>query len=218
MQWWRFKHQACFEAFGAGKNHWRPFLLIQPPNSKHHKRCHPHNSRDVKSSWCLQTICLQSLTIKKWKKCVQNCVQNSWRPLSSHTSPRQDPLVCRCHNGGCVSQNGGWRKASLCSIWKKHFCSGLEEPPGICRYPKTVPCCHLDWARWSLCNLVICHSRYIHSAWKDISLHQKQAPQWIWYWFCQYVLASLEDRFGTYPQFMLMKPHCMATITDPSFS
>ena len=30
--------------------------------------------------------------------------------------------------------------------------------------------------------------------------------------------ASLEDRFGMYPEFMLMKPHCMATFTDPCFS
>ena len=36
--------------------------------------------------------------------------------------------------------------------------------------------------------------------------------------FAKNVLASLEDKFGVYPKFMLMKPHCLATITDPRFS
>ena len=36
--------------------------------------------------------------------------------------------------------------------------------------------------------------------------------------FAKNVLASLEDRFGMYPNFMLMKPHSLATFTDPRFS
>ena len=35
--------------------------------------------------------------------------------------------------------------------------------------------------------------------------------------FARNILASLEDRFGKYPQFLLLKPQCLATITDPRF-
>ena len=36
--------------------------------------------------------------------------------------------------------------------------------------------------------------------------------------FARNILASLEDKFGKYPNFMLMKPHSLATFTDPRFS
>ena len=36
--------------------------------------------------------------------------------------------------------------------------------------------------------------------------------------FARNMLASLEDRFGRYPDFLLMKPHCLATFTDPRFA
>ena len=36
--------------------------------------------------------------------------------------------------------------------------------------------------------------------------------------FAKNILASLSDRFGRYPQFMLMRPHVLATITDPRYS
>ena len=32
------------------------------------------------------------------------------------------------------------------------------------------------------------------------------------------MLASLEDRYGAYPDFMLMRPHVFATISDPRFA
>ena len=35
--------------------------------------------------------------------------------------------------------------------------------------------------------------------------------------FARNILASLEDRFGPYPQFLLLQPQCLATITDPRF-
>ena len=36
--------------------------------------------------------------------------------------------------------------------------------------------------------------------------------------FAKNILASLEDKFGKFPNFMLMRPHCLATFTDPRFS
>ena len=36
--------------------------------------------------------------------------------------------------------------------------------------------------------------------------------------FARNMLASVEDRFGTYPDFLTMRPHCLATISDPRFS
>ena len=35
--------------------------------------------------------------------------------------------------------------------------------------------------------------------------------------FAKNILASLEDRFGKFPDFMLLKPHCYATFSDPRF-
>ena len=35
--------------------------------------------------------------------------------------------------------------------------------------------------------------------------------------FARNVLGSIEIRFGKYPQFLLRKPHCLATFTDPQF-
>ena len=32
------------------------------------------------------------------------------------------------------------------------------------------------------------------------------------------MVASVEDRFGKYPDFLLMRPHCLATFSDPRFS
>ena len=36
--------------------------------------------------------------------------------------------------------------------------------------------------------------------------------------FARNVLASLEDKFGKYPNFMLMQPHALATFSNPRFS
>ena len=36
--------------------------------------------------------------------------------------------------------------------------------------------------------------------------------------FARNMLASVEDRFGKFPDFLMMKPHCLATISDPRFS
>ena len=36
--------------------------------------------------------------------------------------------------------------------------------------------------------------------------------------FARNILASVEDRFGKYPAYLLLKPHCFATFSDPRFS
>ena len=36
--------------------------------------------------------------------------------------------------------------------------------------------------------------------------------------FARHILASMEDRFGAYPNFLLTKPHCLAPYTDPRFA
>ena len=36
--------------------------------------------------------------------------------------------------------------------------------------------------------------------------------------FARAMLASIDDRFGKFPRFLLMKPHCLATFSDPRFS
>ena len=35
--------------------------------------------------------------------------------------------------------------------------------------------------------------------------------------FARNILSSLEDRFGRYPTFLTLKPHCFSTISDPRF-
>ena len=32
------------------------------------------------------------------------------------------------------------------------------------------------------------------------------------------MVASVKDRFGKYPDFLLMKPHCLVTFSDPRLS